>query len=95
MTEDEAKTKWCPMSRVAVFPAESIAYTNRGKQIRAQETTVGQAHGCTGSACMAWRWSEHADDLRNTYDELGNWTGRQQVPLGKDRQGACGLVGKE
>ena len=41
MTEDEAKTKWCPFSDVAdATPAQAIVPATR----------------CIGSACMAWRW---------------------------------------
>lgn len=48
MTEEEAKTKWCPFSRVSPWPAngsynritnkEGAAYTN-----------------CIASSCMVWR----------------------------------------
>lgn len=49
MTEDEAKTKWCPMARV-----DSTA-ANRGDQYGFQ---IDRDPCCIGSACMAWRWSE-------------------------------------
>jgi hypothetical protein len=43
MTEDEAKTKWCPFSDVAdATPAQAIVPATR----------------CIGSACMAWRWQD-------------------------------------
>jgi len=42
MTEDEAKTKWCP-------------YANGGMQT---PTSTGRARwGCIASACMVWRWN--------------------------------------
>ena len=46
MTEEEAKTKWCPFAR------------NGGEAgcNRLQSTE------CLGSACMAWRWSEEFAD---------------------------------
>ena len=51
MTEDEAKTKWCPMVRLAPLgPGESYKKsTNRmGK---------GDPDSCCiASDCMAWRW---------------------------------------
>lgn len=80
MMESEARTKWCPMNRVAVFTEESIAYTNRGKQIKTNETTVAQAHGCIGSRCAAWRWDR---PLLESELERAN-----------THQGYCGLAGK-
>ena len=47
MTEDEAKTKWCPFARQIESFAEKTSY-NR--------TTDGKGVGnCLGSACMAWQ----------------------------------------
>lgn len=60
MTEDEAKTKWCPFSRAVVgSPGEGVAaVTNRapvGSQVHADTL-------CIGSACMAWRYHGHIVD---------------------------------
>lgn len=52
LTEEEAKTKWCPFARFA-FPNGSSA--NRDDHPRCQEHTR-----CIASACMAWR-NEHGD----------------------------------
>lgn len=43
MTEDEAKTKWCPFSA-------------GGKKVERGATFI-RSPNCIGSACMAWRWS--------------------------------------
>ena len=52
MTEDEAKTKWCPhaltVSEPVGFGALRIKQTNDGK--------------CIGSECMAWRKINMAGD---------------------------------
>jgi hypothetical protein len=41
MTEEEAKTKWCPMVRDVHLSAASL--------------NVGSGY-CKASACMMWRW---------------------------------------
>lgn len=53
MTEDEAKTKWCPAVRIAPSSDSHHAVTNR--EDRALETPGPVSTNCIGSACMAWR----------------------------------------
>jgi len=48
MTEDEAKTKWCPY---AIYPFAGGMSANRGFDSHSSEDKVK----CIGSACMAWR----------------------------------------
>jgi hypothetical protein len=85
MTEDEAKTKWCPFARVLAQDAErklqGQAASNRIDWVGGQpQMPVGSA--CVASVCMAWRtpflWTE--DD------------GSTQPNDGK--HGFCGLAGK-
>lgn len=56
MTEDEAKTRWCPFVRLAA-PADSQFAGTLGNRI-------GDDHGgnlcCIASKCMAWRPYESA-----------------------------------
>jgi hypothetical protein len=47
MTEDEAKLRWCPFSRVAGFTIEP-SY-NR------EMNGIAKNSECLASACMAWR----------------------------------------
>lgn len=47
MTEDEAKTKWCPFA---------IASGKRFAINRAPEGEINNSCKCLGTACMAWRW---------------------------------------
>lgn len=48
MTEEEAKTKWCPFTRAGT--AQRLAPVNR--DISADVDSLTR---CIGSACMAWR----------------------------------------
>lgn len=55
MTEDEAKTKWCPFARVVILGEGSpIGPANRAVGKGGTEGTKGAR--CIVSACMAWRW---------------------------------------
>ncbi len=58
MTEDEAKTKWCPLVRLVGFK-DSIAEGTSWN--RAPDDPDGQQSPgtkCIASACMAWRYDE-------------------------------------
>ena len=53
MTEDEAKTKWCPMARVVVGTiSESMAACNRS--IQGMPPDLEAQTRCIASACMMW-----------------------------------------
>lgn len=58
LTEEEAKTKWCPETRVHVVPDMGGVYVNKPLS---ESNTYGYATEksvmCIGSACMAWRWA--------------------------------------
>lgn len=58
MTEEEAKTKWCPFAmaqmslrQVGTKNFVGVATYNRGEEVN----TVHQNSLCLGSRCMAWR----------------------------------------
>ena len=52
LTEDEAKTKWCPFVRASIYEAaDNDVSGNRAGPLR-------ESGGCIASACMAWRWGE-------------------------------------
>ena len=46
MTEEEAKSKWCPMVRCIWYPTPTDSGWNR----------VSENVNCVGSECMMWRW---------------------------------------
>jgi hypothetical protein len=56
MTEEEAKTKWCPFARLT-FSTEGFAAGNRFDDCAWAEKRAL----CIGSACMAWRWGDNAE----------------------------------
>ena len=49
MTEDEAKTKWCPQAQVSLAANEYQSGEAWNKPNDAE-------WHCIGSGCMAWRW---------------------------------------
>lgn len=52
MTEDEAKTKWCPHTVAShTDPRQRVGYSRDEIGLPADTWT----HACIGSACMAWR----------------------------------------
>ena len=54
MTEDEARTKWCPHARVACYAEAGDAGVNRSSDRGASISGVG----CLASDCSQWRWGE-------------------------------------
>lgn len=48
MTEEEAKTKWCPFARPVAWGGGNRGHVSGADIEDAQ---------CIGSACMAWRWT--------------------------------------
>ena len=53
MTEEEAKTKWCPFIRLTASGG-SEWHTNRDPSLPSSPSDT-QAYRCIASACMAWR----------------------------------------
>lgn len=61
MTEDEAKTKWCPFARQMVTAESKGAMSGPiavGSANRFEDDPNGRPRGsmCVASGCMAWRW---------------------------------------
>lgn len=78
MTEEEAKTKWCPFVRFT-SPTERAGWDwNRHKSHKGPNGEM--LAFCLASKCMAWRWAKATD-----YDG---------EVLVSDLDGYCGLAGK-
>lgn len=79
MTEEEAKTKWCPFVRHTSSNGEDHAANRWGKSLSPEDCR------CIGSQCAAWRWiyREHRgpNSMFPSRDE-------------KTDRGFCGLAGK-
>lgn len=64
LTQDEAKTKWCPQARViSATVVSGIAYLtpaipphNRVQEPAATEATLHASHMCIASECAMWNW---------------------------------------
>lgn len=61
MTEQEAKTKWCPNVRVLLLGNSFVA--NR------LGCTRDEAYKCIASECMMWRWSSVGAFVNGKYDD--------------------------
>jgi hypothetical protein len=88
MTEDEAKTKWCPAVRFAPWTGSGSGMVdNRGDPFDPMRVPC-----CVASDCMAWR--AHKEMFRNT--TTGKLTDFDNSGHGKwIKLGYCGLVGNQ
>ena len=59
MTEEEAKTKWCPHMFPYIGGQNSSGHNFYADQyeMRGTDSTT-----CIGSKCMSWRWTSYRDD---------------------------------
>ena len=99
MTEEEAKTKWCPMVRVNSYPnpmnpTRTLATFNRDIDTVVETNSPGWTCNCIASACMAWRWNGpavHSPGCASVVTQM------DKDPLPCDcnsvRHGYCGLAG--
>lgn len=55
MTEDEARTRWCPFARVLATVDSAPAAVNRFLAPESEGPEIFTA--CIASECMAFRWS--------------------------------------
>ncbi len=87
MTEDEAKTKWCPMTRV-VADSHGGAWFNHTLHeagVAAAEdrsTAAPKLSRCIGPACMAWRPGPTEALVLNIADNTRDGGGERLVAAG-------------
>jgi hypothetical protein len=97
MTEDEAKTKWCPFARVVM--ASSKQAFNAGNRVAimhdsgAIEINENPTHSCCiASACMAWQWAKPPSVRMETLNRINSpGVESREIPVAGD--GGCGLAG--
>lgn len=103
MTEDDARTKWCPFARVIApitAPGMDMSWATGNRvsipdalgTVSSGEPMSPPAAACIGSACMAWRGRETAD-FKGRADIAFRLNGVTMKPLPRDIEGFCGLAG--
>lgn len=73
MTEEQARTKWCPHARVMTLVRsgdESGTYGPHNRVADAVESRFqcGEPATCIASGCMAWRGEKPRETVRNYHD---------------------------
>lgn len=90
MTEEEAKTKWCPHARV-----DSTA-SNRPDSYPGHDIGSGKWPTCIGSACMAWRWVASIPTFQKVdpLNPLSTYSKTRAYSAPAPTHGFCGLAGQ-
>jgi hypothetical protein len=82
MTEEEARSKWCPFAKIE---------SNSGAAINRPSSFAGtNLCNCFGSQCMAWKWSLSPEDIK-----IGANTGSPNWAVTAVPSGYCGFVNKD
>lgn len=68
ITEEEAKKKWCPQSRVWYSDGRTVSSYNRKSSITVspynrKSMIIPSDSGCIGSECMMWVWASPQKEL--------------------------------
>ncbi len=83
MTEEEAKTKWCPQMAMHALACDETC------RRKGEEYAPGIiAARCIGSACMAWRFGQWIET------ETFNPQKIERVYTSDSGHGYCGLAGR-
>lgn len=92
MTEDEAKTKWCPFVRTGLVSGSGGVAVNHSIDGDDPEApfSVHEQTRCIGSGCMAWRRSGEIEWAATEMERIGNAL-RAVPPEGDGWQEANGI----
>ena len=98
MTEDEAKTKWCPQYRVVSQDDDDNRSTRWDKELQEYHPTLQNAC-CLGSRCMMWRWDKkiinQVEIEKQRYNASYGFGYHMVQPVFEyTGNGFCGLAGK-
>jgi hypothetical protein len=99
MTEEEAKTKWCPFTRVRADNSASYNRCIDAEDEDGNEVEVYDLEGamCIGTACMVWLKSwEYSEKLVGSRPEGSGWE-KHGGPYGDavdNRQQWCRPIGR-
>jgi hypothetical protein len=86
MTEEEAKTKWCPFVRAGSALGGYLSNRIEGNGV---PSTL-----CIGSACMAWRWGAMYTFGTEWNPNTGQPQAFPESMKVSTTEGYCGLAGK-
>lgn len=93
MTEDEAKTKWCPFARQMVSLDNTV--TGSPNEIAsANRFHKGKVTLCLGSGCMAWRRQTVMIDRATGEPAIPGVTAIGALEERYSAHGFCGLAGQ-
>lgn len=91
MTEEEAKTKWCPFARAA---SESAGGTFNRILSESGSTHLHLSSFCIGRNCAAWRARYTVVDHTMEYPYGMHHHGSARTSIRTVEDGYCGLAGK-
>ena len=88
MTEEEAKTKWCP--KVQLIAAGEYVIDNRGSHNMSGDNAISNDSNCIASECMWWVWDEEftSENLAKE-GETPIWATGSQT---SKKYGHCGAI---
>lgn len=93
LSESEAKTRWCPFSRVIVYDsATDRPVAGNRWQHEASGAIINSM--CLGSGCMAWRWGLNWKPLGNIDPSDLTQPAMGIMQRATPTKGWCGLAGK-
>jgi hypothetical protein len=95
MTEQEAESKWCPMSRTR----DKFSSTYGPSINRNHDGTIEDGCLCIASGCMMWRWARVRNDEFNPMHSMISMTPSHPADApspwkASDEEGYCGLAGR-